>query len=101
MRPVPVLLTCAIALVIPSAGALAQTRLASLRGNVLADSSNRPLSGAEVAIPRLGKTTVTDSLGAFILRGIELGNEIVIVRRIGFESVTSQLKFSKAEMVEV
>lgn len=101
MRHALILLTYALAVTAPIGGAAAQTRLASLRGNVLADSSNIPLSGAEVAIPRLGKSTVSDSLGAFILRGIELGNEIVIVRRIGFQSVTTQFKFAKAEIVEV
>lgn len=101
MRSVPVLLTCAIALAVPGGGAGAQTRFASLRGNVLADSSNLPLRGAVVSIPRLGKTAVTDSLGGFLLGGIELGQEIVMVRRIGFKEVTAQLRFAKGDTVEV
>jgi hypothetical protein len=101
MRFVPVLLTCALAMAATSSQAAAQARLATLRGSVLADSTNLPLRGAEVAIPRLGKTTVTDSVGEFVLHGIELGNEVVIVRRIGFKSVTTQLKFSRADTVDV
>jgi len=101
MRSGRAVLTCALALAAPYGGAAAQSRLAALRGNVLADSSNRPLSGAEVSIPRLGKTAVTDSLGGFLIPGIELGREVVMVKRIGFTSITSQLQFSKAETVDV
>ena len=101
MRFVPVLLACAVALAVPGGGTGAQTRLASLRGNVLADSTNLPLRGAAVSIPRLGKTAVTDSLGGFLLGGIELGQEIVMVRRIGFKEVTAQLRFKAGDTVEV
>jgi hypothetical protein len=101
MRSVPVLLTCALALAASGGGAGAQTRLASLRGTVLADSSNRPLAGAEVSIPRLGKSTVADSLGGFLLGGIEVGQEIVMVRRIGFTAVTTQLRFAAGDTLEV
>jgi hypothetical protein len=101
MRSVPVLLTCAIALVVPGGVAAAQSRFASLRGNVLADSSNLPLRGAQVSIPRLGKTASTDSLGGFLLVGIEAGQEIVMVRRIGFKSVASQLRFAAGDTLEV
>ena len=101
MRSVPGLLTFAIALALPGGSTGAQVRLASLRGNVLSDSSNRPLAGAEVSIPRLGKWTVTDSVGGFLLGGIEVGKEIVMVRRIGFKAVTTQLRFAAGDTVEV
>jgi hypothetical protein len=79
----------------------AQPRLASLRGIVMEDSTNRPLAGAVVSIPRLSKQVVTDSAGAFLLPGIPLGNEILMVRRIGYGSVTTQLHFARAETVDV
>jgi hypothetical protein len=82
-------------------GIRAQTRLATLRGTVVADSTNFPLGAAEVAIPRLLKHVVTDSAGGFILPGVPLGNEVVIVRRIGFASLTTQLHFAAGDTVDV
>lgn len=100
MRSVHILLCAAVVLMVPAAGAGAQTRLAAFRGNVLADSTNRPLRGAEVTIPRLGKSVFTDSLGGFLLTGIEAGSEIVMVKRIGFASVTTQVRFSAGDTLE-
>ncbi|MFI5231718.1 MAG: TonB-dependent receptor [Gemmatimonadales bacterium] len=99
LRIVP--LAAVLALGIPGGGARAQQRLATLRGTVVADSTNFPLGAAEVAIPRLLKHVVTDSAGNFILGGVPLGNEIIIVRRIGFASLTTQLHFAAGDTVDV
>jgi len=47
------------------------------------------------------KHVVTDSAGGFILPGVPLGNEIIIVRRIGFASLTTQLHFATGDTVDV
>ncbi len=102
VRPaVRVVLVAVVALGIPGGGVRAQPRLATLRGTVVADSTNFPLGGAEVAIPRLMKRVVTDSAGTFLLPGVPLGKEIVMVRRIGFASLTTQLRFAAADTVDV
>jgi hypothetical protein len=57
---------------------------AELQGRVFADSARRPVMNAEVAIPRLGLRTLSDSLGRYRLRAIPRGEHLVITRAVGF-----------------
>lgn len=68
-------------------------RPATLRGTVLTDSTERPIRGAEVTIPNHKLSTVSDSAGNFYLGGVPAGPQTIIVRRIGFGSITAQLTF--------
>lgn len=99
-RPVPFFLACVTVFGVLTARADAQQRLGAFHGFVLTDSSEHPLRGAEVAIPRLRMSVLTDSLGGFRLAGIGAGREVVIVHRIGFVTVTTQLTFTAGDTLE-
>ena len=99
-RPVLFFLLYVTAFGVLTARAEAQQRLSVLHGFVLTDSTEHPLRGAEVTIPRLRKSILTDSLGGFRLAGIGAGREVVIVHRAGFVTVTTQLTFTAGDTLE-
>jgi hypothetical protein len=72
-----------------------------LRGRVLADSSELAIHAASVSIPTQRLETTTDSLGGFRLREIVKGRAVIVVRRIGFRPITSQLVFREGDSLEV
>jgi hypothetical protein len=83
-----------------STGAFAQQKLAVLKGNVLTDSSELPIRGAEVSVPRLRLTTVSAIDGTFRLSGISAGREIVMVKRLGFMPITTTLNFTAGDSID-
>ena len=99
-RPVPFLLALLSFFGVLTAKADAQRRPSALHGFVLTDSTEHPLRGAEVTIPRLRMSVLTDSLGGFRLAGIQAGHEVVIVHRAGFVTVTTQLTFTAGDTLE-
>ena len=99
-RLAPFLLAFVTVFGVLTAKADAQRRPGALHGFVLTDSTEHPLRGAEVTIPRLGMSVLTDSLGGFRLAGIHAGREVVIVHRIGFVTVTTQLTFTAGDTLE-
>ncbi len=60
---------------------------------VVTDSTNRPITNAEVMLPDLGKGTGTNEQGAFVLRDIPAGSQRVLVRDVGYGPVETQLSF--------
>ena len=80
--------------------ARAQQKLAVLKGNVLADSSELPIRGAEVSVPRLRLMTTSALDGTFRLSGIAPGREIVMVKRLGFMPVTTTLNFAAGDSID-
>jgi TonB-linked SusC/RagA family outer membrane protein len=56
----------------------------SIRGSVLESSSRRPLTGAQVFLPTLGRGALTDAAGTFTLVGIPAGTYRVRAEFIGF-----------------
>lgn len=68
-----------------------KTSIAALRGVVVADSSNRPLADAEVAMPALGLATRSNARGEFQLPEVPAGTHELVVRRIGFGAVSSPI----------
>ena len=72
-----------------------------LRGRVLTDSTELAIAGVSVSIPAQRLETTTDSTGRFRLGGIPRGRVVVVVRRIGFGPVTSQLIFRERDSLEV
>lgn len=63
-------------------------------GNVLVDSTREPVSQAEVRLPGLGRITTTDATGAFRIDDVVAGTHRVVVRRIGFAPLDTQLVFA-------
>ncbi len=63
-------------------------RLGSITGTVR-DDAGAPVTGARVEVaPNF--STITDSLGVFVLRGLPVGVIVVKVRRVGFAPLASQ-----------
>jgi hypothetical protein len=75
-------------------------RAAVFAGTVLADSNARILSGAEVALPDLGKTVVTDEQGRFRLGDIRPGTHRVFVRRLGYVPLDTAITFRANQSVD-
>jgi len=91
------ILPCSVALI---AGALdTAAGQAVVKGRVLADSTRLPLQGAEVLIPELDRTAVTDAAGAFRLDRLPLGTYMLRVRRIGFRPGDVRLTIDAADSV--
>jgi hypothetical protein len=59
-------------------------QLVSIRGTIVSAVTGQVLSGAEVAIPRLARTTRTGTDGGFVLADVPPGRYDVQARRIGF-----------------
>ncbi len=73
---------------------------ASLIGNVLADSTERPIVGAEIAIGSLRLVARSDSIGGFTLSGIRAGRHVVTVRAVGYREFSAALQFRAGQRVE-
>jgi hypothetical protein len=89
-----------LALSLSSAPASAQPKLASLSGRVLTDSAELPIRGAEILIPQLRLTVLSDSAGSFLLGNIPSGRQLVMVRRVGFQPVSQPFMFGAGAKVE-
>jgi hypothetical protein len=96
-RSTLLIVVCAL---LSAAPAAAQSRLSVLRGTVLTDSAELPIRGAEVIVTRLRLRAVTDADGTFRISGIPAGREIVQVRRLGYQQITTQIDF-KGDTVDV
>ena len=73
---------------------------AVFRGRVLVDSSERPVSGATVALEALRLQATSDSLGNVVIFGIQPGVHVLTVRRPGFSPLTAQVAFTAGATVE-
>ena len=72
----------------------------SFAGIVLDDSTRRPLENAEVSMPDLSKTVLTDERGRFALAGISPGLHRIVVRRIGYRSLETRVTFAADRTTE-
>ncbi|MGE5732901.1 MAG: carboxypeptidase regulatory-like domain-containing protein, partial [Gemmatimonas sp.] len=77
-----------------------ESRGAVFTGIVVADSTRAPIAGAEVSLPDLGKSVMTDARGAFRLAGIPAGEQRVVVRRLGYGAADARVAFQNNETVE-
>ena len=67
-------------------------------GAIVADGDpSPPLPGAEITIPALNLAARTDSLGKFFFNGIPKGAFRVIIRRVGYNSIAINARFSGAD----
>lgn len=92
--------TLAFALVAGGASTGFAQRPSVLAGSVLRDADDAPVRGAEVLIPGLGISVLSDSTGAFRLPAIAPGKQIVWVRKLGFTPLTAVLTFTTGDTLE-
>lgn len=69
-------------------------------GIVVTDSTRAPIAGAEVALPDMAKSALTDAHGEFRITGIAAGDQRVVVRRIGYGAADTRVTFRANETVE-
>jgi hypothetical protein len=67
---------------------------------LVVDSTNVPIANAEVAFPDLAKSVTSDVRGAFRFTGIPSGTHHVVVRRIGYGAMDTQLQVTGHESIE-
>ncbi len=94
-----VTLACAVGTAAP-AHAQKLSKNAVFVGRILADSTELPLSGAEIAVPSLSISVRADSLGRFRLPGITPGQQMVTVSQIGFKPLRSIIAFAGSDSVD-
>ena len=78
----------------------ARTVGAVFTGIVLADTSGTPLPGAEVVLPDVSRTAITDDRGMFRLVGIPAGTHQVLVRGTGYRTVGTSVEFTENRTVD-
>jgi hypothetical protein len=78
----------------------AQAQQATLAGTVLADSTERPLVNAEVAILGLTLTARSDSAGNFIMSRLPAGTYQVVVRAVGHVPQRETITFGATDRIE-
>jgi hypothetical protein len=66
---------------------------------IVADSAGQPITGVEVAFPKLHKSLLTGEAGAFRLREIPLGPQELVVRKIGWGPLDTSIAFSARDTV--
>lgn len=83
-----------------SAQQIARARAATFVGVVLTDSSNTPIAEAEVAIPSLSLAVLTDAAGRFRMTDVVPGAHDVVVRRVGYGPLNTNVLFLARQTVE-
>lgn len=73
---------------------------ALLVGNVLADSTERPVANAEISIAALNLSARSDSTGAFALGNIPAGRHVVVVRALSYAELSTPMTFAADQRVE-
>jgi hypothetical protein len=72
---------------------------ATLTGAVVLDAGRKPIALAEVSMPDLPRTTLSDEKGMFRLDGIPGGEHRLVVRKIGYGVLDTTLRFGPGEML--
>ena len=80
-------------------GAVAVSR-AMIKGNVIDDADDRPISGATVSIESLRMSMVTDSSGTFRLIRVPAGRHLIIVKRLGFSPLSSVINVGPTDTLD-
>jgi hypothetical protein len=70
---------------------------AMLRGQVVHDSSNRPIAGVEVAIEGKKGGAVTDAEGRYVLGELRPGAAVVRFRAVGYQPVRMRVNLLKGD----
>ena len=93
-------LTMLLAVVVPAIAGAQATGTAVFAGTVV-DSTRRPLPNAEVSLPALSLTRMTDDSGKFRIPGIPAGTHRVVVRRIAFGQLDTSITFADDHTVQL
>src|SRR5687767_9737758 len=75
-----------------------------VHGTVVQAGTDRPLQEVAVTLRLDGRvlaTSVTDTAGAFWLKGPRLGNYVIVAERIGYTTVSAPLVLQLSEQIEV
>jgi hypothetical protein len=67
---------------------------------IVVDSAGRPIVTADVGLPELSRSTVTDAGGAFRIAGVPSGSQRVVVRRLGYRAIDTSLVFAADRTVQ-
>src|SRR5262249_18112587 len=81
LRPAPVQ--------VPAAAPVTAAAAGNRRGRVLERGTGRPVGGAEVALPSLGRITTTDVRGNFSFRDVPPGQVAVVVTASEYQPFTT------------
>jgi hypothetical protein len=73
---------------------------ADFAGVVVGDSALAGISGAEVVMPDLSRTAVTNDRGMFRITDVPPGTHRVIVRRVGFGAMETPIEFPENRTVD-
>jgi hypothetical protein len=92
------LVTALCALLLPSS-TYAQT--ATLRGRVLSATTRQPIANATLSLSAVARTTRTDSLGAFTLGGLPLGEQSLLVQAVGYTPVRALVPLTAGPAIEL
>lgn len=81
----------------------AQTMVQTLRGLILDYETGRPLHGATVSLTNNTIVTSADSLGAFEMKNVPLGRQLLTVSFIGYETVqlSEMISSGKESLLEL
>ncbi len=102
-KPSPVRITYAYDFVLRPASTAAQVRqegLVNFSGEVLERGNRTPLAGAEVALPALGMSTVTDARGRFSFRDVPPGNVQVVVTASQFQRFETSERIDAGKLTQ-
>jgi len=87
---------CALLFALPLS---AQTS-GALTGRVVNDATNQPVAGVEVSIPAISRSAISDSSGTFVLRDITTAPYQVVLRKVGFQPLSTTITISGADVAE-
>jgi hypothetical protein len=76
-----------------------RTGTATFVGSVLIDSLQVPVMGAEVSLPDVGKSALTNAQGGFRIADVPAGEHQITVRRIGYGALDSRMEFPANQVV--
>lgn len=91
----------AFLLLFASATARSQEQHGAVLTGIVIDSADaRPIGGAQVALPELARSVLTDSAGSFRISAIPPGVYHVLIRHIGYRSVDVRFRFDSADSLD-
>ncbi len=82
------------------AGALSAQAPAIVRGRVITDSTEKPISDARISLGTAGVSARSDSGGRYRIGNLRPGLYTVIVRRLGFAPVSTSITLAAGDTVD-
>ncbi|WP_138430066.1 TonB-dependent receptor [Fodinibius saliphilus] len=92
------LLTSCLILLVGSTISFAQsTDKATIKGTVISQENDQPLSGVNVAFPQLNRGTFTKADGSFTIQNLPSGTYSIVFSFVGYESKSRQIILNSGE----